>query len=385
MSKPTILVVQDYYLPAYKGGGSLRTVANIVDRLGNDFVLDVLCRDRDQDDTEPFPDLPGGWVTQPKCRVRYLPPDQITPEGLRRAASESDYSLIYFNSFFSKFTVYLLWERLRGRLPKRPVLLAPRGELAANALALKGFKKQLFIRLAQLIGLYKGIVWHASSEAEAGEVRRYFDGTTEICADLPAGPPDPSRIPPPPPKAPGAVRFVFLSRLARKKNLSRALDLLSDAKGEIVFDIYGTAEDPEYLEECKAKMAQLPPNVSCNYCGPIPYEQVHETFAKYHAFLFPTLNENFGHVILEAFLARIPAILSDQTFWRDLEQRDAGVDLPLEDDAGFRDAIRRFVEMDQETFSRLSDGALQMAHDYLNDPEPVDTNRALFLKCIERG
>ena len=161
---------------------------------------------------------------------------------------------------------------------------------------------------------------------------------------------------------------------------SRVLHPLWEWDGEQLVGWVATGPTP-----IKRRHLEQSPNVSCNYCGPIPYEQVHETFAKYHAFLFPTLNENFGHVILEAFLARIPAILSDQTFWRDLEQRDAGVDLPLEDDAGFRDAIRRFVEMDQETFSRLSDGALQMAHDYLNDPEPVDTNRALFLKCIERG
>ena len=109
-----------------------------------------------------------------------------------------------------------------------------------------------------------------------------------------------------------------------------------------------------------------------------------ETLARYHVFLFPTLNENFGHVILEALLARLPLVLSDQTFWRGLEAKGAGFDLPLSDEAGFDSAIRTFVEMDQQRYDEMSRDALNLAHAYLNDPEPVDAMRRLFLHCLER-
>ncbi|NIL99719.1 MAG: glycosyltransferase [Acidobacteria bacterium] len=382
MSKPRILVVQDYFLPAYKGGGSLRTVVNIIDRLSGDFDFDVLARDRDQGDSEPFPDLSDGWTRRDGCRVRYLPPHRINPSGLRRAAAESDYELIYFNSFFSRFTVWLLTLRRLGMLPDRPVLLAPRGELAANTLRLKRRKKAIYIRLARLLGLYRGITWHASSESEREEIRRLFDGPVEIGADLAARPPDPTALPSPPAKRPGELRLVFLSRLARKKNLGRAIELAGRASGDIVFDIYGTAEDPAYLAECEALIRRLPSNVRCTYRGPISYEKVHETLAGYHVFLFPTLNENFGHVILEALLARLPVVLSDQTFWRDLESKGAGFDLPLADDAGFDSALRTFVEMDQTRYDELSRGALALAHAYLNDPEPVADQREMFRRCL---
>ena len=125
MGKPKILVIQDYFLPAYKGGGSLRTVVNIIDRLFSDFDFDVICRDRDQGDSAPFGGLEPGWTRHEHCRVRYLPPSEIRPRGLRAAAAESDYALLYLNSFFSKFTVYLLLLRRLGRLPDRPVVLAP--------------------------------------------------------------------------------------------------------------------------------------------------------------------------------------------------------------------------------------------------------------------
>ncbi len=384
MNKPRILVIQDYFLPAYKGGGSLRTVVNIIDRLAGDFEFDVIARDRDQGDTEPFPDLEDDWMRRTRCRVRYLPPNSITPRGLRRTAAESDYELIYFNSFFSKFTVWLLTLRRLGLLPRRPVLLAPRGELAANTLALKRRKKSIYISLARWLGLYRGITWHASSENERAEILSLFDGPVEIAADLPAAPPNPDALPAPPPKRRGELRLVFLSRLARKKNLERAIELAGRAEGDIVFDIYGTAEDPAYLAECETLIQRLPPNVRCAYRGPIPYEQVHETLAQYHVFLFPTLNENFGHVILEALLARLPLVLSDQTFWRGLEASGAGFDLPLSDDAGFDAAIKLFVEMDQDRYDEMSRDALKLAHTYLNDPRPVNDTRNIFLAGLGR-
>jgi len=384
-NKPRILVVQDYFLPAYKGGGSLRTVVNIVDRLASRFEFDVLARDRDQGDDEAFPDIEDDWMRRAGCRVRYLPPHRIRPGALRQAAAESAYELIYFNSFFSKFTVWLLLLRRFGLLRRRPVLLAPRGELATNSLAIKGAKKSFYIRLARLLGLYRGITWHASSETEREEILRFFDEPVEIAADLPAAPPDPNSLPEPAPKRPGELRMVFLSRLARKKNLARAIELAGRATGDIVFDIYGTAEDPAYLAECQALIQQLPPNVRCTYHGPLPYEQVHRTLARYHVFLFPTLNENFGHVILEALLARLPLILSDQTFWRDLQDSGSGFDLPLSDDAGFDAAIRSFVEMDQQRYDVLSANALKLAHAYLNDPRPADDTREMFLRCLDRS
>jgi glycosyltransferase involved in cell wall biosynthesis len=384
MGKPKILVIQDWFLPAYKGGGSLRTVVNIIERMGGDFSFDLLCYDRDQGDTEPFPDIEDGWMQRHGCRVRYLPPSRVNFAGLRAAALESDYDLIYFNSFFSRLTIFLLSLRRLGRLPARPVLLAPRGELGAQPLAIKGFKKSVFIKLARWFGLYRGISWHASSASERDEILRFFDGPVEIGADLPAPPPDPAALPAPPAKRPGELRLVFLSRLARKKNLPRAIELAGRVPGDVVFDIYGTAEDPAYLAECQALIEELPPNVRCRYLGPIPYEEVHATLAKYHVFLFPTLNENFGHVILEALLARLPLVLSDTTFWRGLEAHGAGYDLPLDDDAGFDAALREFSEMDQPRYDEMSAAALKLAHAYLDDPTPRDATSELFLRSMER-
>jgi len=48
-----ILILTDYYLPGYKGGGPMRTLSTMVDRLGDEYRFRVLTRDRDLGDTEP--------------------------------------------------------------------------------------------------------------------------------------------------------------------------------------------------------------------------------------------------------------------------------------------------------------------------------------------
>jgi glycosyltransferase involved in cell wall biosynthesis len=257
MEKPVVLVLLDYFLPAYKAGGSVRTLANIIERLRSEFSFCVLTRDRDQGDERPFDGIDSSWMERDGYRVKYLAPRRLTPWAMRRAIRDLDYDLVYLNSFFSKMTVWILGLRKLGLLPDRPVLLASRGELGENPIALKRFKKPFYIRLARLLGLYRDVIWHASSERERAEIERFFGGRVLIAADLPETLRQ-KQPPPKPSKVPGEARFVFLSRLARKKNLSQALRLLTKARGEVTFDIYGTSEDPAYWAECQTLMGQLP-------------------------------------------------------------------------------------------------------------------------------
>ena len=73
--------------------------------------------------------------------------------------------MIYLNSLFSvPFALQPL--RAAKSLGIR-VVLAPRGMLGAGALAIKPAKKKLFLTLARLFGLFRGVRWHASTSVEA--------------------------------------------------------------------------------------------------------------------------------------------------------------------------------------------------------------------------
>ena len=75
-------------------------------------------------------------------------------------------------------------------------------------------------------------------------------------------------------------------------------------------------------------------------------------------FLFPTVGENYGHVIQEALSAGCVALISDQTPWQDLEQSGVGAAIPLDQPQRFVDWLRRYAAMDAEPFQDRSDRAL---------------------------
>ena len=49
-----ILTSVGYYLPGYKSGGPIRTIANLVDRLGDEFQFKIVTADRDSGDEKPY-------------------------------------------------------------------------------------------------------------------------------------------------------------------------------------------------------------------------------------------------------------------------------------------------------------------------------------------
>ncbi|NPV81351.1 MAG: glycosyltransferase [Firmicutes bacterium] len=275
-------------------------------------------------------------------------------------------------------------------LPKRPVVLAPRGEFSQGALSLKGIKKRLYISLAKSLGLYSGIMWQASSEYEMGDILSIF-GTkatkervsVQIAPDLPPLPPQDSELLGGRPiKQVGSARIVFLSRIARMKNLDFAIESLMKVKGKVGFDIYGPIEDQSYWEECQNLIRLLPDNIQASYCGIVPPDRVPEIFPRYHLFLFPTRGENFGHVILEALNAGCPVLTSDQTPWNNLTAKKAGWNLPLSKPEQFRAALDELIFMDNRAFNEMSRRARDYGRSFSENPDLVRANRELFLKAL---
>lgn len=349
-SKLTLLTFAPFYLPGFKGGGPIRSIVNLVDALGDEVKFSIVTADRDLGDLVPYPDIESGrWHKLGKEEVIYLAPDQLRLRPVARLIRETPHDAIYLNSFFSpRFTIGPLMAMRLGLVPRKPVILAPRGEFSAGALALKQTKKRLFLAAAKILGLYRGIMFQASSNAERDDIRRalrnamtshniHVAQNIRVAADISLGLHGHVKRTPRRPGEP--LRIVFLSRISPMKNLAFALEVLREVKVPVRFTIYGPREDQAYWQQCEKIIEGTPPHIEIGAQGAIKPDDVIATLAGHDLFFLPTRGENFGHVIAEALQAGLRLLLSDQTPWRGLVPAGIGHDLPLSDPGPFVEAI----------------------------------------------
>lgn len=307
-----------YYLPAFRGGGPIRSIAAMVAQHGQRLRFCILTSDRDWGESEPLPVPVDRWTPVEGAQVRYLSP-RARPARLLADLARLKPDVLYLNGLFPA-----VWSILPnaavavGLVPAGRVLIAPRGELGAGALALKAGKKSLFLRLARALGLYRRVWWHASTEAEAREIEAVFPGARVLvhanetllparAARRPhAGTPD------------GPLRVVFASRVTPKKGLDVLLRALEHVEAPTVLDIYGQADpsDAAYLQECErlADRARADGH-RVTFHGAVPSQELTGAFAAHEVFALPTANENFGHVVPEALATGCPVLVPDTTPW----------------------------------------------------------------------
>lgn len=366
-----VLCFASYFIPGFRAGGPVRSLQRTIEGLNRDFDFRVVTRDRDLGTDEPYPGLADNrWSEVEGIRVWYLRQPPWAPAPLHRVVADCQPDLLYFHAFWDPSVVAMpLMLRRLGLVPRRlPVLLAPRGEFAPNALALKGFWKFGWLMLVKILGLCRDVSWHASNELEADQIRAIWGPKSKvlIASDLPPGISS-TAVPLRHPKIKGALRVVFLSRISPMKNLDGGLRLLAKVKTEVSLDIYGTRESEEYWSECERLISELPPNITVTYHGTAPPNEVIQVMSSYDVFFLPTLGENFGHVILEALLAGCPVLISDRTPWSRLQEKRAGLALRLDRPETFVEALEQFAAMDDAEFRAWSDCAVRAGREYCED------------------
>jgi glycosyltransferase involved in cell wall biosynthesis len=361
-----ILVCTARYLPGFKSGGPIRSVANMIARLSPRYDFYVLTRDRDATDTSTYPGiLPDQWHNAGNAKVLYC--STAGTAILRRAFREVRPGLILLNSFQEKFTVSAMLLRRLGTFGKTPIVLAPRGEFSPGAMEIKRTKKLIYRQAAKLLGLHGGLLWQATAAREK----------QELIEAAPAWRLDPDSIhiahnisearasdAPPMRKHAGTLKLVFISRISEKKNLHFLLEVLQKVEGRVELDIFGpVAEmDAAYWERSKALIDRMPANVAATYHGSLDHGGVPRVLSEHHFFVLPTRGENYCHAAVESFLNGTPVLLSDETPWNNLQEVKAGFDLPLNDPQGWVRAIQRCVDMEQADYVQYIEGTSAYRH-----------------------
>jgi len=377
-----ILILSDYYLPGYKAGGPTQSLANITAALEEEFTFSMITRDRDYGDKTPYHGIiSNSWNDINGKKIYYLTPSIFLNIRLYKILLSTQYDKLYLNSFFSiNYTVLPLVFRLLKLIPQKPVIVAPRGELSPGALNLKYIKKRAYLFLAKCIWLYRGIQWHVTCSSELVDVRKWFGVNTPIklVNNMSMSFSESVEKSPKPRKRPGNLNIIFLSRITRKKNLDIALKILKGIEGKIEMNIYGVIDDEKYWQECQDLIFDLPKNISINYRKCIPHHEVVQTIKKHDLFLLPTRGENYGHVIVESFIAGTPVLISNQTPWRELEKKKIGWDISLLQLDKFQDILQSIVLMEDNEYIKLSEKTLQFGSQCMKNEDVREKMIELF-------
>lgn len=379
MAKKKLLIFIDWYLPGYKAGGPIQSVANLVAHLKEEFAISIVTRDTDYCETLPYSTVKSDeWNELPDgTRVFYFSSKGLTRSAIRHLLQKTETDLVYLNGIFSLYFTLIPLFFLRRKKNVR-VVIAGRGMFASSALGVKKTKKQIFLTSVKVLKLFDDVVFHATNENEKKDIVKVIGSSVQVITagnlpqkvDIPVWSQKK--------KDGSGVRLINIARIAPEKNLLFALKVLQKISVPVEFDFYGPVYSAEYWRECQAMLEALPSNVKATYKGSVESEKVLELFNNYHFMFMPTLGENFGHVILQSLSAGCPVIISDQTPWKGLESSRSGWDLNLNSIDSFKKVIRLASEMEQDEYDTMSRSASALGASYINDAEILEQNRRLF-------
>ena len=390
--RPRILIFCDFYLPGFKSGGGTWMIVNLVERFADRYDLFIVTRNYDsKGDKRPYTTVQvNDWNTVGLAQVFYFAPGSLTVGKAAEIVETIRPSAVYLNSALSLPVRQFLRAGRRAVVRNVPVILAPCGEMSEGALSVKPLKKKLFLKVALAAGLYRDVIWKASFESEAEEIRNVIGPTAEVlvAADL-----APTQILPDftetwkPEKRPGEARFAYFSRVVPKKNLKYLLECLTEIRdGRVYLDIIGPLEDAHYWAECESVIARMPPNIEVTVAGSFPEQHdALRRLAASHFFAMPTLNENFGYVFVEALAAGCPLLISDRTVWEDVEKKGVGWRVPLADRSAFIARIKECIAMGNADYSEMSRRARRYAEHWLANDETEAANAAVLESALSRS
>ncbi|WP_433532411.1 glycosyltransferase family 4 protein [Micromonospora sp. CA-263727] len=339
-----VVATAGVFEPGFRGGGPIRSLRFILDTLPDDLDVTLITRDRDLCSPVPYPGLSGRLMRRDgRSAVFYLDPS--APRHwirLLRHVRSRPVDLLYVNSLWSSFSVLSILAVALGLMRVGAILLAPRGELSPAALAIRTRKKRLFLAVWAPVLRRLGVRWQACSWLEENQIRAVVPWAQVMVNGNEC--PIPEHPAPPVVPHDGPLRLVFVGRISPIKNLVTALEAVARATRPMEFDIFGPPEDGQYWARCRRIIETMPGHVRVRYRGELAAAEVMPTFSRYDAFLFPTLGENYGHVIIESLASGCPVVCSDETPFSELIAEAGGVVVRPATASAFREVLDRLAD-----------------------------------------
>ncbi|MDR3680588.1 MAG: glycosyltransferase [Flavipsychrobacter sp.] len=353
-----ILISYEYFLPAFKAGGPVQSIANMARQLCDSYDLYIVCSNSDAGESSSLPEIVSDTWTDFEngvAQVYYISQEEKKFGTIRKIVREIKPDYIFANGIYS-FLFSLAPILVRSKAKK---IMSVRGMLHPGALSVKSLKKNIFLSIFKALGIQNKVTFHVTDEKEAGYVRNVFGEKVGIA--IAENFPKQIKASAQAYKNANELKLVSIALISPMKNHLLAIEALKNVPSKVVYDIYGPVKDANYWEECKKEITKLSANIIVNYMGDLQPEKLVSTLAQYNVFILPSKSENFGHAIYEALACGVPVITSYFTPWNNLEEQKAGLNVDISDINDMTKAIDKLALVDNETFMKWSEGASQLA------------------------
>jgi len=161
------------------------------------------------------------------------------------------------------------------------------------------------------------------------------------------------------------MQFVYVGRLVFYKNIQtaiKAIAIVKESHPKVSLIIVGRGPYRKNLEELVSKLG-LKDNVV--FRGNVDEDEKENLLASSQALVFPSLFEGFGLVILEAFMQKTPALVSDVRPLSDIvEHEKTGLVIPAKDENEWAKAIENIIQ-DASSASKMGEtGRMELETKY---------------------
>lgn len=164
------------------------------------------------------------------------------------------------------------------------------------------------------------------------------------------------------------LKFIYVGRLVFYKNLEvviKAIGLLKKTHQNIKLVIAGDGPHRKSLEELVGKL-RLKDNVE--FLGYVSHDEKMRLISNSNAFVFPSLCEGFGIVILEAFSQKRPVLVSNIKPMSDIVNNERnGFVLDPHDETVWAECILKLIKNPNEALEMGKDGNRLLVDSYGQD------------------
>ena len=355
-----------WFVPAYKAGGPIQSIANLVDKYENaDFRIYTSNRDMDG---SILPVETDRWLKyNTRTEVWYASKKNQRINLMKHEVKSFVPDVIYINGIYDWYFNFVPMVFITGT--RR--IIATRGMVHPNALKQKALKKRLYIKLLKSFKVQENSIFHGTNMAELVHIGEAF-GSKVKRAFIAVNYPRLFKKQAMPLKTPGSLKLCTIALISPMKNHLKLLSELKEMTGEICYHIYGPVRDPGYWKECLEVIASLPANIMVTYHGDLEPGRVEQILSECHVFIMPSESENYGHSIVEALSAGRPVITSRNVPWGSLRENHAGININMDDpeeNDNMKKHINYFLNMGQSDIQVWSEGA----HDYILSKQKLES------------